>query len=250
LIRVTVADLERRLHRVPPALYVDWLSSHPSEEAQSGFDPKTVCVLNLELRQWFVDGWDHSDKFFISGDLCGNYFFIPDAADRVLLLSHDPKGIEDTKMSVRNFLETETWTKSAIDQDADKGVVVIARTEIVGESILDPISLAEWGDALARTSELHSLGGVPSIFTGEVVSSRRRDLAYGTFEGVEIQALFHNGRIEVYGRRTRERRSALSLAQRIARNLGARVMVGSQKPSGRSWLWRSVESHVMSQRKQ
>jgi hypothetical protein len=199
-------------------------------------------VLNLQLREGFAGGsWEeHLQKFFISGDKCGNYFFIPDTVDRVLLLAHDPPGIEDAEMSVLTFLETETWTTQDILQDEEEGIAVISRTEVIGESILDPVLPAQWREAIAQMPQMQRLGGRPSIFTGELISSPWKDLAYGLFDGLEIQAHFYCGRINVYGREVGASSCAQSVAQHLAGHLGARVTLGSRKRSGVGRRWYRV----------
>ena len=58
-----------------------------------GFDPRTLMVLNLELRS--LDNLP-SDKLYLSGDGSGNYWFVSagDRLGKVALWTHDPPGVE------------------------------------------------------------------------------------------------------------------------------------------------------------
>ena len=69
-------DLEQLLPCWIPDEYVEYVeASRSSDLRKSGFDPKTLCVLNLELREWDREGWTEG-RFFLSGDGLGNYYFV------------------------------------------------------------------------------------------------------------------------------------------------------------------------------
>lgn len=134
-----------------PDEYVEYVErSKRVDLKKRGFDPKTLCVLNLMLRELLENGCT-KDRFFLSGDGCGNYYFVSTNADRaggVKLLSHDPPGIEDPEVDLASFLTWATQEDPIIKFLGQKSFC-IARTEVVGESILNPISLAEWKKVVA-----------------------------------------------------------------------------------------------------
>jgi len=230
MITITLADLESRLERSAPTTYVKWLSSHsPEDAAKRRFDPKAVCVLNLWLRETFVESsWEvHSDKFFISGDGCGNYYFIPDDADRVLLLAHDSDGIEDSEQSVSEFFDTEQGSDLLEENVHDNLPAVVTRTAIIGESVLEPISLVEYQAAMEKTLRfcyIEEYSGAP--------------LYFGNVDGVEIEAELIFGRIEIWTRTLDKGalETALAVANRLARHLAAHVLRGSDSPSPHGWF--------------
>ncbi len=118
-MEVSLVELEERLQYPVPRGYVEFVrGSDPTSLWTRGFDPKTLCVLNLTLREIDNDGWTKC-RFFLSGDGCGNYFFVPvpseGSSDRVLLWSHDPPGIEDAGADLPIFLSSRLQEDPILD---------------------------------------------------------------------------------------------------------------------------------------
>ncbi len=162
--------LETRLKgHVPPAYREYVRVQAPASLVKQGFDPKTLLILNLEC-----EGFEHYDgidrRFFLTGDGSGNYYFVDLGGDptKVLLWSHDPEGIEDPGYNLAMFL-CDSVQENRIDRPVEPGSFWICRTPTYAESILDPITLDEWGDAIRSTEGLRYLGyrEVMNPFTSE-----------------------------------------------------------------------------------
>lgn len=167
---IDVDDLETRLEAGIPFEYREYVRTQtPSGLEQQGFDPKTLLILNLELES--LEHYDGVDRrFFLNGDGCGNYYFVDLAGDptRVLLWAHDPPGIEDPGYSLTKHLR-DSEQDHRIDRPVEPGDLWICRTASYAESILDPITLREWVDAVRSTEGLDYLGyrEGKNPFTGE-----------------------------------------------------------------------------------
>ncbi|MCX4029139.1 hypothetical protein H0A36_17230 [Endozoicomonas sp. SM1973] len=161
-----ITNLEKRLSLSVPPEYSEILYSG---KMPTGFDVKTLCVLNLEL--WSnLNESEIKNRFFLSGDGCGNYYFVETNRDaEVFLLSHDPVGIEKTGMVLDQFLKNAVQ-ECPIMQDLEQGELAICRTDIPGESILNPIMLDEWLQAIENVQGINHLGyrEGKNPFTGEV----------------------------------------------------------------------------------
>lgn len=166
--------------------------------AARGFDPKTLTVLNLNLRA--REGADACPQhsLFLSGDGLGNYWFVAvgDPVGKVMLWSHDPPGIEPTGEPLLEFLQRAEQQNRILTEPAP-GDVFITRTEVPGESILDPIGMDEWRAAVARTSGLEYRGyrRGRNPFTGEEL---RFDCPGGTVArdgGREVLFRLYSGRV-------------------------------------------------------
>jgi hypothetical protein len=193
-------DLERLMPFPIPDEYVKYVeASKRADLRKRGFDPKTLCILNMELREHDRDGWT-KDRFFLSGDGVGNYYFVSTkgrGSDRVKLWSHDPPGIEDQGEDLESFLASATQENPIIKSVRPKAFC-IARTEIVGESILDPISLTEWKKAVAICDGVRYRGyrSGKNPFTGEKLRFDAPGLAVADIDGESVNLQLHSGRVE------------------------------------------------------
>ncbi len=167
---IDLSALESRLVLSAPPGYREYIQSNASAlVVKQGFDPKTLLILNLEL-----DELEHfegiSKRFFLNGDGCGNYYFVDLAGDQneVLLWAHDPPGIEHLGQSLAEHLR-DSKQDCRIDWAIAPGHLWLCRTSAYAESILDPISLAEWIDAVRSTEGLEYRGyrEGKNPFTGE-----------------------------------------------------------------------------------
>lgn len=167
---IDLTALESRLGLSVPPKYRDYVQSNAAVAVvKRGFDPKTLLILNLELKD--LKSFEGITKrFFLNGDGYGNYHFVDLAGDqnRVLLWAHDPPGIEDLERSVADHLR-DSEQDCRIDWPIEPEQLWICRTSTYAESILDPISLDEWIEAVRSTKGLdyqgHRKGTNP--FTGE-----------------------------------------------------------------------------------
>ena len=197
-------DLERLakfLSCPVPEEYAEYFAaSNPSALERRGFDPKTLCILNLELREVDRDGWTRS-RLFLSGDGCGNYYFVSTGKDEskgVMLWSHDPPGIEDQQESLASFLDSATQENPIVQKVQPRGFC-IARAETIGESILDPIGLEEWKKVIASYDDMRYAGCRvgKNPFTGEDLHFDAPGLAaLNIGSDDEIALDLHWGRIE------------------------------------------------------
>jgi hypothetical protein len=132
-----------------------------------GFDPRTLMVLNLELRS---EGSLPPNKLYLSGDGSGNFWFASagDPLGKVALWSHDPPGIESTEYYLLEFLQLAEQV-NPIAVEAPPGYFYISRSKEPGESILDPIELDEWIRVVEHHPAIQFLGYRPARnpFTGE-----------------------------------------------------------------------------------
>ncbi|WP_442482709.1 SMI1/KNR4 family protein [Aeoliella sp. SH292] len=164
-----LAELEKRLTAVVPPAYIHYVQTTPAELLlKQGFDPKTLLVLNMEL-EVLDPAAVQSDRFFLTGDGCGNDYFIDSrlSPDQVMLWAQDPEGIEDPRLLLSSFLRTEEQM-NGIDIYPRLGELCICRTQRCGESILDPITLEEWISAVETTDGVEYRGyrDATNPFTG------------------------------------------------------------------------------------
>lgn len=158
-IAIDADCLEARLGGALPRLYRSVVQSQvQASPRKCGFDPKTLLVLNLELRET-MGSEDAAGRFFLNGDGCGNYYFVElrEDAEKVLLWSHDPPGAEDPGYSLATYLE-EAEQEHRLDRPVPDGKAFICRTIHYAESILDPIGLDEWIAAVRATAGGEYLG--------------------------------------------------------------------------------------------
>jgi hypothetical protein len=200
-MEIGLAELEQRLRSPIPRGYVAFVeSTDPASLRKRGFDPKTLCVLNLERREIDNEGETES-RLFLSGDGCGNYFFVPltdkGRSDRVLLWSHDPPGIEDAETDLRTFLSTRVQ-EDPIRDSLYPRTFCIARTDCIGESVLDPISLKDWKKAIASCDGVRYRGylEMKNPFTEETVKVTRPGVAVAECDGREVVLELLWGRVE------------------------------------------------------
>ncbi|HEU4624819.1 MAG TPA: hypothetical protein VFS52_08670 [Steroidobacteraceae bacterium] len=156
----TLDDMTRALGAAECASYrICQQKFGPQALAERGFDPKTLTVLNLVLRTQQSAGAYPQHALFLSGDGRGNYYFVPvgDPIGKVLLWTRDPPGIEATGEPLIEFLQRAEQRTRILAEPAP-GDVYIARTEVPGESILDPIEMEEWRAVVARTPALEYRG--------------------------------------------------------------------------------------------
>jgi hypothetical protein len=156
----TLDDMMRALGAAECASYrTCYQKLGPRALAERGFDPKTLVVLNLILRAHDGAGEYPQHALFLSGDGRGNYYFVPvgDPVGKVLLWVHDPPGIEAMGEPLLEFLQRAVQDHRILAAPAP-GDVYITRTEVPGESILDPIGMDEWRAVVARTPALEYRG--------------------------------------------------------------------------------------------
>jgi hypothetical protein len=171
-IHVDLNELERRLGARTPRAYREFVEREPPKSLiRRGFDPKTLLVLNLELRETDREGYTRG-RFFLNTDGCGNYYFVKlgPSARTVLLWSHDPLGIEKTGQALAAYLR-EATQEFRIGRPVPRGELCICRTSAPDESVLDPIPLESWIAAVNSTDGVEYLGYREGTnpFTGEVV---------------------------------------------------------------------------------
>lgn len=164
----TVDDLIRELGVDVCAAYRTCFEKIGHQQlSRRGFDPRTLMVLNLELRSL---GDLPPDKLYLSGDGSGNYWFVPagDRVGKVALWSHDPPGIEPTDHDLFEFLQVAEQL-NPIGWEAPQGDFCISRCKEAGESILNPIELDEWLRVVEGVPEMTFLGyrRGRNPFTGE-----------------------------------------------------------------------------------
>jgi hypothetical protein len=167
----TLDDMTRALGAAECASYrTVYQKLGPRLLAERGFDPKTLTVLNLMLRAHEGAGAFPQHTLFLSGDGCGNYYFVGvgDPIGKVMVWAHDPPGIEPTDEPLLEFLQRAQQQNPVVTEPAP-GDVFISRTEVPGESILDPIGMDEWRATVARTPKLEYRGyrRGRNPFTGE-----------------------------------------------------------------------------------
>lgn len=222
---ITLFDLKRLLGIAVPTSYTAYVAS--TDEAtlfERRYDPKTISILNLIVRSTDRDGWS-SDKFLISEDGLGNYYFIEDEAPdaKVLLWSHDPEGIEDTQLKAIDFLHT-TENGFGINNEVPQDSVYLSRADYIGESILAPISLDEWKAAIDDTPSIQYLGYLEmnNPFTGKTTRIDWPGLAHAEIDNTQVRLKLNSGRIEI----TEPPRSAHNLWLSLSTILDARVFIG------------------------
>lgn len=223
-MNIDLDELERLLPELIPEEYIEYVeASDPSLLRKRGFDPKTLCILNLELRETDETGWTRN-RFFLTGDGFGNYYFVstePERSDRVRLWSHDPPGIEDAQEDLESFLD------SAQQENPTRGKLppksfCIARSAVWGESILQPISLEEWKQAISSCKGVQYRGyrSGQDPFTGKKLRFGMPGLASAQVDGKTLDLRLWCGRIE--GDYTATARPLLAS---LARALGAKLTV-------------------------
>jgi len=195
----TLDDMTRALGAAECASYrACYQKVGPDLLVARGFDPKTLTVLNLYLRT--REGADACPQhsLFLSGDGRGNYWFVGvgDPVGKVMLWSRDPAGIEATGEPLIEFLQRSEQRNRILLEPAP-GDVFITRTEVPGESILDPIGLDEWRAAIARTRLLEYRGfrRARNPFTGEELRFDSPGAAIARDAGREVLFRLHSGRV-------------------------------------------------------
>lgn len=227
---IGLEELKDNLGFQIPSDYELYVNSHKKDELEDiGFDPKTLCVLNLDLRfnNELIDSdrnWAH-DKFFLTGDGCGNYYYLPakDHSSNVLLWSHDPEGIEDSDKKLNEFLLTETQ-ENPITKTVDSDELVITKTKVIGESILNPITLGEWKNAMLDIDHIYYRGyrSGKNPFTSESVKFDMPGLAIVKDFGNEIEFRLFSGRVAgINGGEV-----SYEVANKLADKLNAYLVVG------------------------
>lgn len=218
---IGILDLELRLAGKVPRAYVELVRTESAALlTQRGFDPKTLLVLNLELRN-VGDHLEARGRLFLNGDGCGNYYFaaLEFGADSVLLWSHDPPGIEDPELTLSSYLHSAEQT-CRIDWPVQPGRIYICRTSAYAESILDPIDLSEWVAVVKSNGDLEYRGcrEGKNPFTGEAIRVPSPGLAAVLGKDKDFIS-FHHGRATLAD-------SPLHrvIAMSLAAKLGARVL--------------------------
>jgi hypothetical protein len=122
-------------------------------------DPESMLILNLELLEAGV-GSDHKIAawLFLAEDGCGNYWFVDSRDDpqAVKFLKRDPPGIERTRQTLSRFIGSapeDDRPDLTLDDD-----LYICRTDLLRRSILEPIRLDEWREAIQAYPQIQYLG--------------------------------------------------------------------------------------------
>lgn len=221
---IDLTELQRRITATVPVGYVRYVEVTPAEAlAAQGFDPTTLLCLNLSLAH-LEDTEEHRQRFFLTGDGCGNYLFINPNIDpeKVMLWAHDPMGIEDPKLQLTSYLPGAEQM-DRIDLAPLPGKLYICRTQRIGESILDPIPLDDWMAAVDAADGIEHQGYREgrNPFTGEV--SRFVMPGLSITQDVPERHLVHfwRGRAELDDSPLNQR-----VAHSLAIKLNARVLKG------------------------
>lgn len=218
---MNVSDLIGYLGASVPEQYI---SLSTQGKIPEGYDPKTLCVLNLELKSRDRDGWT-DDKFYLSGDGCGNYYFVSKSLnpDKVYLSSHDPQELEQYDVSLSEFIH-QVQQNDPIMTSVKKGEFHIARSDIVGESILNPILLEEWIEVCDAFNEITYLGyrEGKNPFTNEYTRFDMPGFAQFNCNGEKYPIQLFSGR--VIGRFEIEK---FPRVNSLSKNLRAKIFVSS-----------------------
>lgn len=199
-MKIDLDELEQLLPELIPEEYIEYVeASDRSLLRKRGFDPKTLCILNLELREADETGWTRN-RFFLTGDGFGNYFFVstdPERSDRVRLLSHDPPGIEDAQDDLESFLDAAQQEDPARGELSPKSFC-IAHTAVWAESILQPISLQAWKKAISSCKGVRYRGyrAGRDPFTGKKLRFDMPGLATAEIDGTTIELRLWCGRVQ------------------------------------------------------
>lgn len=205
-----------------PAGYVLYAQTTPVDSlVEQGFDPKTLLVLNLGSRN-LEDSAEHQERFFLSGDGCGNYLFVNANTDpeKVLLWAHDPVGIEDPRLQLSTYLPSAVQ-EDRIDHPPRPNTLHICRTPRYGESILDPIALEDWIAAVNETSGIEYRGyrDAPNPFTGQVQRIELPGIAVVVVGSETFEVSYWRG-----GAALRDTPLNMEIAATLAAKLGAHVL--------------------------
>jgi hypothetical protein len=217
--KIDIGELEARLGGPVPRAYRELVELEGASLEVRGFDPKTLLVLNLERRCWAHV--DSQGKFFVNGDGCGNYYFteLAAAAERVLLWCHDSPGIEEPRYQLPDFLR-DSEQECRVDYPVRSGELYICRSAAYGESILEPIGLAEWVAALDATSGITHVGYREgrNPFNGETIRVDSPGLAL--IAGSDYPSVsFHYGRAQL-----EDRPDHRAIAEELAKSLHANLL--------------------------
>ena len=219
-MNVDIDKLNEMLRIEIPKDYIDFIESK-EKELQRGFDPKTLLVLNLELREADLEYYGF-DRFYLSGDGCGNYYFCDGNLEskKVFLLAHDPEGIEQVNVDLTTFLHSATQ-ENPIYNLLSESEIVIAKSEMPGESILSPIHMREWLDVLENTKGIEHKGYREMInpFTGEATHLDKPGLAQFNEGDQKVYAVLHNGRISINSSEQHYQAIATKLANELSCNV-------------------------------
>lgn len=122
-------------------------------------DPESMLILNLELREAGVGGKHETGSWlFLAEDGMGNYWYVDARTEPqvVRFLNRDPPGTELTRETLAQFLST-TPEDELQDLTYDEDLY-ICRTEQIRRSILEPIRLEEWREAIRGYPQIQYLG--------------------------------------------------------------------------------------------
>ncbi len=221
---ISLAELEARLGIKAPRAYVEYMTSLPAQKIKArGFDPKTLLVLNLELRESIpLDATP--EKLFLTGDGSGNYYYVDlgDSSLKVLLWVHDPDAVEAIGQSLDDFLR-QAAQESRIDRPVEPGQLHLCRTPHFAESILDPIGLEEWIEAVKSIPGLQYQGyrEMTSPFSGQVTRFEAPGHAVALVDERPQPIHFGAGRATTQGNPQMRK-----IAQKLASKLNGRVRTG------------------------
>ena len=217
-------DMQRLLPCPLPSAYAEYVeASQPADLKKRGIKPKTHCILNIELRDMDRDGWT-KDRLFLTGHGSGNYYFVTSKGaktSKVKLWAHDPSDIEDQGDDLKTFLNSATQENPLITSVRPK-TFCIARTEVVGESILQPITLAEWKTAIAACEGVEYRGyriGKNHV-AGKELRMYLPGLAVAAIDGKEVNLRLYCGRVE-----GDDSPAVRAVAEKLARALRAHLIV-------------------------
>jgi hypothetical protein len=185
-------------------------------------DPESLLILNLALRDaGLPEGHDASSWLFIGDDGVGNLFFVDAVNDPtgVKLLSHDPPGIENPGITLREFIAAAEIQQSSGNYDGEG--LVICRADDPRRAILNPIRLEDWKTVAEMHSCIEFLGyrRGANPFTGEALTFRAKGGAYIGWQGTKIFVHLWSGGLHFDNQSEDFMPFASALAQQLRANL-------------------------------
>lgn len=222
--RMSLEDLVARLGAPVCKAYAAAIRSRSTEWLEKrAVDPESILIRNLEIR-WDAGQGDSSkfSRLYLADDGCGNHYFINSNEPKplVFLDSHDPVGIEETGLTLAQFLAMVDIEHVPAFKEVE--AFTICRTDLPHRSILCPITLDEWIEVASRYPAIEYRGArvARNPFTGQDFVLESPGLAVAQWNEQEIVISLTHGRL------TLENRSGgfRSFANALAQELGAQVI--------------------------
>jgi hypothetical protein len=224
---VSLNDLSKRLRIKMPKEYSSALQRMGvAALASRQLDPESLLILNLKLRGGlFARSRAARHRLYLADEGGGNYFFFDLAgkSPRFGIRWHDPPGVEWIQASFAEFLEAAEPVSEA-DEILPKGDLVVTKASSPRRSVLDPISLLQWKSVLKQYPQIEFMGYLPgkNPFTGALIKMRSPGCARLNVGKTSVLLELTDGAICA----RKVPRRALSLMQRVATDLKARVFHG------------------------